>query len=415
MDDKKSTRIALVSEQPVYLRGMESLVISMEKVELVGEARSCAEASQLCQLCQPDLVLLDIRCSLQQGCEVARQIHQQFSFLKVVLLYEPREEDQVLNDFDPPMYYFSRDVSEDEFKEALTQISRDTFCCPEDQGPNPPVFRHQNMEDLPDQGPETIDLGQSSARHWDKEILARELVMAGKIQADILPEEVPTITGWDIATRLEPARETSGDFYDFIPLTDHKWGVVIADVTDKGMGAAIFMALSSTLIRTYATRFPTLPAISLNAVSERILNDTRGGMFVTMFFGVLETHTDRIVFANAGHPPGFLVSTRRGKDSYEQLRPTGMALGVSNQAQWKQKVLKPGPGDVLVLYTDGITEAQNSSGDFFGEDRILDVAFAKIGCPAAEIRDALLAEVHRFVGSAPPQDDIALIVIKREE
>jgi serine phosphatase RsbU (regulator of sigma subunit) len=201
-------------------------------------------------------------------------------------------------------------------------------------------------------------------RRDDEESRTRELVMAGRIQTDILPEEEPVIFGWEISAKLEPARETSGDFYDFLPLTDRKWGFVVADVTDKGMGAAIFMALTSTLMRTYANRFPTLPAMAMTAVSQRILSDTRGGMFVTSIFGVLEPHTGRFIYANAGHPPAFLISIQKGKESIDHLRPTGMALGVLEQARWKQKIVKINPGDYLILYSDGITEAQNTTAPF---------------------------------------------------
>jgi serine phosphatase RsbU (regulator of sigma subunit) len=239
--------------------------------------------------------------------------------------------------------------------------------------------------------------------------------MAGRIQTDILPEEEPVIPGWEVSAKLEPARETSGDFYDFLPLTDRKWGFVVADVTDKGMGAAIFMALSSTLMRTYANRFPTLPAMALTAVSQRILSDTRGGMFVTSIFGVLEPHTGRFIYANAGHPPGFLVSLQKGKESIDHLRPTGMALGVLEQARWKQKIVKMNPGDFLILYSDGITEAQNSQGTFYEEDRMLDAALSIPGGSAIEIRNAILKDVHRFSGSAQYRDDITLVVVKRKE
>jgi serine phosphatase RsbU (regulator of sigma subunit) len=308
------------------------------------------------------------------------------------------------------LYFLSRDVSEQEFQAALNQIHNEawrledspygSFC--------PPLI--DEMEEQP-----RGILARAVTRENNQEVMARELVMAGKIQADILPEEAPVLRGWDIAVRLEPARETSGDFYDFIPLTDHKMGVVVADVTDKGMGAALFMALSSTLIRTYAIRFPTLPALVLSAVSERILSDTRGTTFVTTFYGILEPHTGRIVFSNAGHPPGYLITTQRGKESIEYLRPTGMALGVSETAQWKQRVVKMKPGDFLVLYTDGITEAEDPQGAFFGEDHLLDVVLSMAGRTAAEIRDALLAEVRRFTGGATRQDDIALVVIRRKE
>jgi sigma-B regulation protein RsbU (phosphoserine phosphatase) len=189
---------------------------------------------------------------------------------------------------------------------------------------------------------------------------------------------------------------------------------VVADVTDKGIGAALFMALSSTLLRTYSNRYPSLPALTMDAVNERILTDTRGGMFVSAFYGVLEPHTGRIRYANAGHPAACLVSFQKGKKPVDRLAPTGMALGIMPQAQWQQKIARLHPGDVLLLYTDGITEAQNPQGAFFGEGRLMDVLRSKSHCSAGEIQSAVLAEVHRFVDTTPRQDDIAIIVIKRE-
>lgn len=407
--DKKPTKLAIVSDQAIYLRGLTSLVMSISGLRLVGEARSAAEAVQLCDLTRPEMILLDLNISAGQRVAIIRQLHQKCPLLKVVLMAGAAPDGPAEDKAETKqVYYLARDVSEEEFKSAIEQIQHTSL----DKAHS--SFGHQAYEDA---GGETADGAQTfpeGVPHRNEEILLHELLMAGKIQADILPEEEPSIAGWEIAARLVPARETSGDFYDFISLSDHKLGIVVADVTDKGMGAAIFMALSSTLIRNYASRFPTLPALILSSVSERILSDTRGGMFVTALFGVLEPHTGRFIYANAGHPPAYLISTQRGRESVDALRPTGMVLGVSEQAQWKQKIVKLRPGDLLILYTDGITEAQNPQGAFFGEERLLDVALANIGCSARQLLEAMLAEVHHFVGDAP-QDDIALVVIRREE
>jgi len=417
MVDSKLVRLAIASDQAIYLRGLASLAMSMPGIQLVGEARSAEEAVQLCELSEPDILFLDLQSKEQSGVETAQRIMSRWSSVKVVLLLG-NQEDQLTRDGTGQvgLYYLSRDVSEEEFRLALLEINQDPLEKDSVSGQASQVFRHQADEEEPEEvnlrG--TVGFAQVPYPYRNNDITARELVMAGRIQADILPEVVPTIPGWDIAARLEPARETSGDFYDFIPLTERKWGIVVADVTDKGMGAALFMALSSTLIRTYAIRFPTLPALTLSAVSERILSDTRGSMFVTAFFGILEPHSGRLVFANAGHPPGYLITSRRGKESITPLRNTGMALGVSLQTHWRQKNMRMEPGDVLVLYTDGITEAQNPAGVFFEEDRLLDVVLSKTDCTAREILEALLGEVHHFVGNTPRQDDIALIIIRRE-
>lgn len=410
------TRAVIASDQAIFMRGLAALVLAMKNVQLVGEARSVVEVVELIQMTEPDLVLLDFKNSAEQARQIVCQIHKLWPAIKIVLLIETPEETLGQDEFDAiPLYLFSRDVSEDEFKAALTQVERDISKKPRRESAAHPVFPHHASDESDSEVEAAFQIAIKSRKGQSEEIMTRELVMAGKIQADILPEEAPVLPGWDIATRLEPARETSGDFYDFIPLTDHKMGIVVADVSDKGMGAALFMALSSSLFRTYATRFPTLPGLTMSAVSERILSDTRGNMFVTAFFGILEPFTGRLIFANAGHPPGFIISNARGKTSIEALRTTGMALGVSEEARWTQKIARMVPGDILLLYTDGITEAQNMAGQFFGEDRILDVVLSRPAGTARHIMNLLLDEVHHFVGPARRQDDIALIVVKREK
>jgi serine phosphatase RsbU (regulator of sigma subunit) len=258
-----------------------------------------------------------------------------------------------------------------------------------------------------------LDRGKITAQDAGRKRASDELEMAGRMQSRILPEKPPVLDGWDLATELLPARETSGDFYDFIPLANDKWGILIADVTDKGLGAAVFMAMCSALIRTYAVRFPTLPALALSSVNERIFTDMRGGLFLTAFYGILEPQAGRLRYVNAGHNPPFFLSSQKGKP-LDKLNRTGMALGVSENATWQQKVLNFAPGDVLMMYTDGITEAHNRQGAFFGEARLKDVINLYKQHPAAKILETILSEVNGFTRGAPDQDDMALVVLAKQ-
>jgi serine phosphatase RsbU (regulator of sigma subunit)/ActR/RegA family two-component response regulator len=240
-----------------------------------------------------------------------------------------------------------------------------------------------------------------------------ELQNAGKLQSRILPENPPTLDGWEIASRLVPARETSGYFYDFIPLANDKWGILIADVTDKGLGAAVFMAMCSSLIRTYAIRFPTLPALALSSVNERIFTDMRGGLFLTAFYGILEPQTGRLRYVNAGHKPPILIGDIKGK-AVEELKSTGMALGVSEEATWEQEMITFSPGDALVMYTDGIFKAHNNEGDYFSESGLQSAISRLRGKTASETLVVILDEINSFTAGAPGQDDMALIVLSRK-
>jgi sigma-B regulation protein RsbU (phosphoserine phosphatase) len=264
-----------------------------------------------------------------------------------------------------------------------------------------------------------------SLRELQKELvdanerMAQELSLAGEVQASFLPLEPPTLAGWQVAATLQPARQASGDFYDFLSLPGGRLGIVMADVSDKGAGAALFMALSCTLIRTYAPQHSGQPERLLGAVNRRILSDTNACQFVTVFYGVLDPVTGSLVYGNAAHPPPLLF--RMQDEDAGQMAATGIALGILEDRVWRRGSAQLDPGDLLVLYTDGITEARGEQDLLFGEERLLASVGAILqetgpGPPTAqEILDAILSDVRRFAGSAPQSDDIALIVLVRED
>ena len=249
--------------------------------------------------------------------------------------------------------------------------------------------------------------------------MARELTLAGKVQAGLMPRSVPELPGWELSVVLKPARETSGDFYDVYPFPDDRVGFVVADVVDKGVGAALFMALSWALLRTHAAKYPRQPELVLAAVNRCILQDISILQFVTVFYGILEPGTGTLSYCNAGHCPGYLF---RAGDSrrVERLPVTGMALGLMDGASWRREAVQVAAGDSLVIYTDGITEARNEQKQFYGDERLLASAracfdaVAPSGLTAQQMRDAILSDVLRFAGSMPQSDDIALAVLLRK-
>jgi serine phosphatase RsbU (regulator of sigma subunit) len=179
------------------------------------------------------------------------------------------------------------------------------------------------------------------------------------------------------------------------------------------LGAALYMALSRTLIRTYALEFELQPDLVFFSTNERILQDARANLFVTAFYGVLDVKTGKMSYCNAGHNPPFLM---RADDSgrVEALTANGMPIGVDEDAFWHQAEVQINPGDVLLLYTDGIPDAQNSDGAQFKETRLIGIAQDRMGTSAHEIQQALLDTIQEFTGEAPQFDDITLLVVMRE-
>jgi PAS domain S-box-containing protein len=249
-----------------------------------------------------------------------------------------------------------------------------------------------------------------------EERLARsnaELEIAREIQQSFLPEVIPTLEGYEIAGRSLMAKEVGGDFFDAIPfevmsLGDESLGLMIADVAGKGVPAALFMALSRVVVRVNA-RVHDDPARVIAHANDVIAEDATAGMFVTLFYGVLSRATRTLTYVNAGHNPPLVV---RADGSVGWLPRTGIALGAVRGRPYGQEQVVISPGDVAVLYTDGVTEAMECHNQMYGEERLLQVVRDNAGRSSEEILEAVFGGVDEFCAGEPQFDDITLMVIK---
>jgi sigma-B regulation protein RsbU (phosphoserine phosphatase) len=254
----------------------------------------------------------------------------------------------------------------------------------------------------------------------EQERMKQELAVAQRIQASFLPEGCPHVSGWELAAIWRSARQVSGDFYDFIPLPPRvvdqgtapdRMGLVIADVADKGVPAALFMALSRTLVRTMAIDGRP-PALAISRANELILADARSGLFVTLFYTILEAGSDEITFVNAGHVPPLIV--RADSHRIEELRVPGIALGILENIQAEEHTAFLGPGDLLVLYTDGVTDAADAGQQRFGAERLRQVLSTHRLQSAEELANRIWDAVATFVGGAAQFDDFTLVIARRQ-
>jgi sigma-B regulation protein RsbU (phosphoserine phosphatase) len=243
--------------------------------------------------------------------------------------------------------------------------------------------------------------------------LEEEMAVARQIQFSFLPETSPVAPGWEFATLYQPARQVGGDFYDFfdLPGEAHRLGMVIADVTDKGVPAALFMALSRSIIRTKALSPELYPAQVLERANRLIMQDSRAKLFLTACYSVLNTYTGHLIYTLAGHNRPFWLHAETG--ICEELTGRGTVMGIFEQIELSEHEIDVLPGDSLIFYTDGVTEAMNATYQLFGEERLQAVITANPTATAQAILDAIVEAVNTFTGGAPPTDDLTLFVVKR--
>lgn len=242
----------------------------------------------------------------------------------------------------------------------------------------------------------------------EKGRLERELQMARAIQESLLPRRMPQLPGYEIVARWQAAREVAGDFYDVFALSDNTVGLVIADVSDKGAAAALFMASARGMIRSHALAGFS-PYETLSRTNDIIVGDSSDGTFVTVYYSLFQIG-GAAVHVNAGHNPPALYRCAQGEVSF--LPRGGRALGWFPNNPLKPIELALEPGDVIVYYTDGLTDAENASGENYGEERL---ARAISDCgqqSAAQILNYLVNEVECFCGGVPAFDDLTLCVVR---
>jgi sigma-B regulation protein RsbU (phosphoserine phosphatase) len=243
----------------------------------------------------------------------------------------------------------------------------------------------------------------------EKERFAKELEIAKGIQQSFLPDSAPEIAGIELVAKNIPALEVGGDFYDFIPIAKDRWGLVIADVSGKGVPAALFMALSRTLIRA-STMANADPAAAIGHANQLICEDSKTSMFVTLFYAILDSRAMTLHYVNAGHNPPLLL---HGTSSDVMLlKAKGIALGVIDDVELQSVKVDLKPSDVLVFYTDGVTEAFNTNDKEFGEERLLKVIMENRHRPAQDIMEQILAAITAFAGERPQHDDITIMVLR---
>jgi len=243
----------------------------------------------------------------------------------------------------------------------------------------------------------------------------RELEIARQIQLSFLPASFPQSEDFQIAAYYLPARQVGGDFYDVIPLPDGRLALVIADVSDKGVPAALFMALSRSYVRVYshpkgkAFQMSSLESV-LQAVNDSLADGNQSSMFVTLFYGLLDPQTRGLRYVNAGHNPPLLVGLDEGQASF--ISGKGIALGIFEGVSFEEHNLTLERGQAIIFYTDGVTEARDPSGEFYGEGRLIHAVTACMGLDAEGMVAHIRRDLETFVADAPQADDISLLVLK---
>jgi phosphoserine phosphatase RsbU/P len=275
-----------------------------------------------------------------------------------------------------------------------------------------PARRMSILSGIANQAAMAIDTAWLYEQSLRQERLRRELELARSIQHSFLPPRRPAVPGWQIEVQWHAAGDVGGDFYDLLPLSGDRLGLVIADVSDKGVGAALYMALSRTVMRTVA-REGYGPAETLRRVNNILMEDAASGMFVSLFYGILDVSSGQLTYARAGHNPPLYVRDIGGEP--RPLNNAGTVLGVLPDPEIQEATIQLQPGDVLVMYTDGVTEAIDGGQEEFGEERLAAVVAQARHASAQGLAEAVSDAVQRFVGESTPFDDLTLLVLKREK
>lgn len=267
---------------------------------------------------------------------------------------------------------------------------------------------------------QALRVGQDQA--LQRELLEQEVLMARSIQERLLPSDMPRIPGFEVSASSDPSRQVGGDYFDFVELGDGRWGFAVGDVTGKGVPAALLMSNVQASLHGQAMH-PGSVADTVQRMNRLLSRSTDQHMFVTFFYGVLDPGSGEVLCTNAGHEPPLLL---RRDGSLERIRSGGLVLGMLDDQAYAEQRFTMDPGDTLVLFTDGVTEAtgpdqadpededfDEEDVSFFEEERLIEVVRSAHGRSADEMRRMILREVRQFTAGKAPSDDVTLLVLRR--
>lgn len=253
------------------------------------------------------------------------------------------------------------------------------------------------------------DLKTAQAQIIEKERLEKELQVAFEIQTSILPQTLPSLDGYDFGALMVPARAVGGDFYDIVPLSANKVGVIIGDVADKGVPSAIFMAQTHALLYAMAKREST-PAQVLHHVNELLLKIGESSLFVTVLYGILDKRTSQFSYARAGHELPIIVTA----DGNTQIAPyeQGQLMGILEDLILDEQSVSVPQGGMILLYTDGVIDARHTNGESFGLERLLEVIKQSKAGSAQQHCDQLWQTICEFQSRDAQEDDVTIVALK---
>jgi serine phosphatase RsbU (regulator of sigma subunit) len=388
---EQRSRILVVDDEPLNVDYLEQELDDLG-YETVTAANGMDGLRQVAET-NPDMVLLDIMMPIMDGFEMLRQLKSEPAWrnIPVVIISALSDMDSVVRGI---------------------QLGADDYLL---KPFNPTLLEAR------------LNAGMVRKRLHDLEklhiqSLERELEIGHQIQAGFLPDYLPVVSGWGVSAHFEAAREVAGDFYDVFSLSDGKLGFFLGDVTDKGVGSALYMALYRSLLRAFIHddhskieqwRAGDSAEILHQAVirtNQYVCQTHVNPLFATLFIGVLDPFKGEFHYINAGHNSPLII---RDEGRLQELKPTGPIIGVMEELDFRVEVASLGPGEALVIYSDGMEDTTNSAGEFYGRERLLEQLLLPAKS-AAEHVERLTASLVDFMGEAKPFDDVTLLVLMRD-
>ena len=364
-------RTIVVDDEELARGRMLDLLAPFDDIQVVGEARNGDEAVTLIDSLHPQLVFLDIQMPGRSGLEVAAALAPPRPSIVYCTAYDQYAVDAFeLNALD----YLLKPVTRVRLERSLDKVR---------------------------------------SRISGNGTFLHEIEMAEAAQARLFPHDLPCLDGLEYVGACHPVRWVSGDYYDFLPVKDRLLGLAIGDVSGKGLSAGLLMAGLQGRLRSEAPRFGADLVTLLQSLNRSICETTENSRFVTFFYAVYDERERKLIYVNAGHNPPILVRRPGIADcSIERLDAGGMVLGVSPDAKYEQGSVRIEPGDLLILFTDGVTEVMDSEDLEFGENRLLDLVLRHLDAPLEQLVDGIFEELAAFRGERALEDDVTLVLAR---